>query len=244
MSVDSARRALGRGLRRVAGPRLADALTLLSRGAQYARIADYLAIDGWLTVDEAITLYETARRLPSERPTACEIGSWVGKSAVVIARGLSGKRSPRLYCCDPFNADGEPDSARVYANRRTSTADGLFATFERNLRRSRVRHIVRPLRGYSHEVIEGFAEALDLLFIDGAHDHASVLADFTRWAPLVKPHGFLAFHDVELGSVDSGPARVVRECVLPSAAWRMHAHVDSLLVVQRVGEREAGQCTS
>ncbi|MBI4354235.1 MAG: class I SAM-dependent methyltransferase [Candidatus Omnitrophica bacterium] len=39
---------------------------------------------------------------------------------------------------------------------------------------------------------------VDLLFIDGDHQYASVLTDWLLYSPLVKPGGLIAFHDVGL----------------------------------------------
>jgi predicted O-methyltransferase YrrM len=46
--------------------------------------------------------------------------------------------------------------------------------------------------------------ALDLLFIDGAHDYDSVRRDFELYAPLVRDGGIVAFHDI----VDGPPEAV------------------------------------
>jgi predicted O-methyltransferase YrrM len=37
---------------------------------------------------------------------------------------------------------------------------------------------------------------IDLLFIDGDHAYAGVRADFELYAPLVRPGGLIAFHDI------------------------------------------------
>jgi len=37
---------------------------------------------------------------------------------------------------------------------------------------------------------------LDCLFIDGDHSHSGVTADFANYAPLVRPGGIIAFHDI------------------------------------------------
>mgnify|MGYP001560589978 CR=1 FL=1 len=66
---------------------------------------------------------------------------------------------------------------------------------------------------------------VDLLFIDGDHQYASVLTDWLLYSPLVKPGGLVAFHDVALrvkdhygvpdfldrlsqGSIDGQPRRL------------------------------------
>jgi cephalosporin hydroxylase len=37
---------------------------------------------------------------------------------------------------------------------------------------------------------------VDFLMIDGGHDYATVLADWTNYGPLVRPGGMVAFHDL------------------------------------------------
>jgi len=48
----------------------------------------YTDIKGWFTPNEAMALYDVAQDLPRESPIVCEIGSWQGKSSIVIAKGL------------------------------------------------------------------------------------------------------------------------------------------------------------
>src|SRR5262245_30143003 len=78
------------------------------RGLKYRSIFPYEAIPGWLSENEAIILYELARELPPEKPVAVEIGSWQGKSSLVLSKGMMGKAQPKLYCIDPFNGDAGP----------------------------------------------------------------------------------------------------------------------------------------
>ena len=45
------------------------------------------------------------------------------------------------------------------------------------------------------ETIDGMPPLWDFVYIDAAHDEASVAADLEAWAPLVRPGGILAGHD-------------------------------------------------
>jgi predicted O-methyltransferase YrrM len=59
----------------------------------------------------------------------------------------------------------------------------------------------RLIRADSHdpntlEAVRDLEGAVDLLFIDGDHGYDGVRADFETYAPLVKPGGLIAFHDV------------------------------------------------
>ncbi|MBL8753676.1 MAG: hypothetical protein JNK15_10275, partial [Planctomycetes bacterium] len=129
--------------------RLGTRARLLLRGLRYTPLLPFASIDGWLTVDEAITLYELSRALPDERPLAVEIGSWQGKSSVCLASGLVGKFHPRLCCIDPFDASGDAASAPVYDSRASDAGAGLRATFERNLAEAGLRDVIDVRPGFS-----------------------------------------------------------------------------------------------
>ena len=49
-----------------------------------------------------------------------------------------------------------------------------------------------------HKAYQHLAGGVDLLFIDGDHQYASVLTDWLLYSPLVRPGGLVAFHDVAL----------------------------------------------
>lgn len=40
------------------------------------------------------------------------------------------------------------------------------------------------------------AQSVDLLFIDGDHSYDGAMADFEAYRPLVRPGGWVAFHDI------------------------------------------------
>ena len=212
--------------------RLGTRARLLMRGLRYARILPYASIDGWLTVDEAIALYELARDLPDEGPRAVEIGSWQGKSTVCLARGLAGKVDPRLVCIDPFDASGDDQSTGMYGARADGLGGPLRRAFEHNLDAAGVRGLVDVRQGYSHELAAAVDGPFDLLFLDGDHGYEAVRRDFDDWAPKLRPGGVLAMHDVR-HAVHEGPRRVVAERVEADAQWVDRRYVDSMFVARR-----------
>ncbi|HEX5053388.1 MAG TPA: class I SAM-dependent methyltransferase [Planctomycetota bacterium] len=212
--------------------RLGTRAQLLLRGLRYAPILPYASIDGWLTVDEAIALYELARSLPQDRAVAVEIGCWQGKSSVCIARGLAGKNAPRLCCIDPFDASGDRQSEGEYAGRAGTLAGPLRSAFEANLEAAGVRNIVEVVQGLSYEHAAAWQGAIDLLFLDGDHSFDAVCRDFTDWAPKVRPGGFVALHDV-VHAVHDGPRRVVDEILRADAQWVEGRYVDSMFVARK-----------
>jgi predicted O-methyltransferase YrrM len=71
---------------------------------------------------------------------------------------------------------------------------------------ARSRQVVHVLEADSHlastrETVTQFfeAELLDVLFIDGDHSYEGVKRDYELYAPLVRPDGIVAFHDIVEG---------------------------------------------
>jgi predicted O-methyltransferase YrrM len=223
--------------------RLGTRARLLWRGLRYMQLLPYASIDGWLTVDEAIALFELARGLPHEAPVVVEIGSWQGKSSVCLGRGLAGKRAPRLCCIDPFDATGDADSEPAYGARADRIGRQLRDAFEDNLRAVGVRQLVDVRQGFSHEHAHDWQAPIDLLFLDGDHSYESVRRDFADWAPKIRPGGYLVMHDV-VHPVHDGPRRVVDELVRNDARWVDARCVDSMFLARKAAEPTAGETTT
>jgi len=58
---------------------------------------------------------------------------------------------------------------------------------------------------------------IDVLFIDGAHDRASVTADIQKWTPFVPVGGVVLFHDCR---THKGVEAAVNECMRNNEEWK------------------------
>jgi predicted O-methyltransferase YrrM len=165
-------------------------------------------IGGWLTDREANSLFELARlQTPESSAVVVELGSWQGKSSVILAAGLRGKSNPRLFCIDPFGIDENPKhQAEYYDPLIEKMRLNLEDTFQRNIRRCGVADIVVALKGYSYDLVRSWSHPIDMLFIDASHDYECVYRDFILWSAFVKEGGIVALHDVSPNW--PGPLRV------------------------------------
>ena len=184
-------------------------------------------IQGWLSDAEADQLFRLARdKTPDQCPVAVELGSWKGKSSVMIAAGLMGKYRPKLYCIDPFGCDENPEYQKAYYDPLMhDSRRSVEEIFRRNVKRFRAEDIIVPLKGYSFELCAQWIEPLDFLFIDANHEYAAVLRDFSTWSRFLKPGGVIAFHDVS--NQWPGPRRVVAERIT-SPEYGAVQQIDSL----------------
>jgi MMP 1-O-methyltransferase len=192
-------------------------------------------ISGWLTDQEANRLFLLARHATPEQSTiVVEIGSWQGKSSVMLGGGVLAKPDARLYCVDPFGKDESiEDQQRYYDPLVAGMRRSLGEAFECNIRRSGLSAVTFPLRGYSFEIVEEWQQPIDLLFIDANHRYESVRRDFEQWAPFVKIGGVIALHDVS--SAWPGPTRVRDELLQPPNFSRF-SQVDTLAWATKTGK--------
>jgi predicted O-methyltransferase YrrM len=130
------------------------------------------------------TLYGLARSL---RPAVVvETGSARGKSTCALALACRQNGRGMVYAIDPHS----PNS---WAEFHT---DGNNLEFlQGRLRRYRLDPWCRILRTTSVEAVKGWAEKIDLFFIDGDHSYEGVKADFELFRPFLRPTALIVFHD-------------------------------------------------
>jgi len=110
-----------------------------------------------------------------------EIGSYRGRSTIILAQALQKRGNGLLFSVDPQN---EKESSHT-----------LFIS---NLKKAGVDKTVIPLRKYSHEVFREYKNYgindVGFIFIDGNHSYKAVLLDI-RWFSVLNKGGFMFFHD-------------------------------------------------
>lgn len=211
---------------------------LFKYGPKYYKMGCYQNIDGWLPEMEALTLYKIALSLPNEHPVVVEIGSWLGKSSVVLGLGIRKKISPSLYCIDPFNASGDDLSIKDYKKVNKGIGMPIKDVFINNVKDCNVYKYIKILEGYSCDFVSDWSKQIDFLFIDGDHSYEAVLQDYQSWGKFVKPGGYIVLHDVVLEprkdrNYHVGPGRVVREHILNSDKWEGEKFIGQLFIARK-----------
>jgi predicted O-methyltransferase YrrM len=167
-----------------------------------------------------------------------EIGSWQGKSSVILAKAAGNRRNGIVYCIDPFDASGDALSVPAFQERLKGASGDLKGVFLANIARCKVAGRIRVRQGTSSEVAVSWTEKIDLLFIDGDHSYDGVRRDFLAWTKFLRPGGLLLLHDVcpdhtENPKHPDGPYRIVQEYIRDDPQWRSQRLICSLFIAQK-----------
>ena len=179
-------------------------------------------VDGWLTESEIKYLYSLACRGPGQGALV-EIGSWKGKSTIILASGSRAVGREKVYAIDHHKGGLDQDQLG-YEGVNTE------AEFRQNIKAAGIEDHVIPMVMKSEEAIRGWEKPIRLLWIDGDHHYETVKNDFLLWEPYVITGGVIAFHDTYAWE---GPRRVVEEHFLRSDRFSILGFVDSITAVKK-----------
>ena len=197
--------------------------------ADLSRFDDALAaiegVEGWLTEGQARLLFETAGEVPADG-TIVEIGSFRGRSTIVLARGAG--PSVEVVAIDPHAGnDRGPQEIGGFA----AEAEDDHQVFLANLERAGVRERVRVLRAFSGEVLGEVEGPVDLLWVDGAHRAKPAHDDLKHWGDRVRPGGRMLVHD---SWCSVGVTLATLAAVTATGDWRYDGREGSLAAYTRV----------
>ena len=182
-------------------------------------------IDGWTPIDQLYTLYILARSTEYLEGNILEIGSWCGRSTVVLAKAASMKNGTIVNAVDLFpskddwtqNPDGSY-SFRVNFSESLDISgyqeqtvwkepfdkdiapiyerfDSLFDLFEQNINKAGFSNIVRPFKNDSRVVGTQIQEKIRFAFIDADHSYEAVVTDIEKTEKLLVPGAYICFDD-------------------------------------------------
>jgi MMP 1-O-methyltransferase len=153
---------------------------------------------GFLDPEEGRALYRFARSVKDLGP-CLEIGSYCGKSALYLGSACR-ETDNVLFSVDHHRGSEEQQPGQEYFDPqlfdpRTFRMD-TFPAFQQTLESGGLINTVIPLACSSELASRRWATPLGLVFIDGAHDDASVTADYNAWWSHIRSGGYLLIHDI------------------------------------------------
>jgi SAM-dependent methyltransferase len=181
-------------------------------------------IEGWMTADQARRLWDAARTVPAGGQIV-EIGSFRGRSAVVLARAA--QDGAAVVAIDPHAGnDRGPQEIEGFASEARSDNEAFLANLERTGVSDRVRHVRLPSAG-AHGEVTG---PIDVLYIDGAHRYSPARDDIRDWGARVAPGGTMLIHD---GFSAVGVTLATLRLLVPAREFRYLGRTGSLIAYRR-----------
>jgi predicted O-methyltransferase YrrM len=142
-------------------------------------------IEGFTSPVELSLLYHLA--VAGGEGKIVEIGSYLGRSTIVMAHAAREAGSPPVVAVDPHTRALGYEGEEPFDTR---------AQFEANVARAGVADVVQLEHALSTEAAERWdGGPVRLLFVDGWHSHDAVMADVTSWAPYLLRHATVVFDD-------------------------------------------------
>lgn len=189
------------------------------------------SIEGWLEDKEAdlliASVIDALRNFP-EAPNIVEIGSYCGRSTVVLGcavKAADGLRGASICAIDPH--DG-----RVGAlDRGIEQVEPSLDKFQNNITAAGLTTLVETVRSDPLNVLWG--RPICFLLIDGLHDYPNVARDFYHFEPWVVVGGYVAFHDY--ADYYPGVVTFVDE-ILNGGAYERVCCAASLIVLKKSGK--------
>jgi predicted O-methyltransferase YrrM len=179
-------------------------------------------VPGHLGEAEARFLGLLAACTPAQGAIA-EIGSFQGRSTVMLAKVSSRYGLPPVVAIDPHNS---PILLDLQSNPEASS----YEAFLGSIRSAGVSDHVEPHKAYSADVAPSWNRPIRLLWIDGDHTYEGAKKDLDGFLPHLLPHGVIAFHDAL--NAFPGPIRVFVEDILQSDRFGPAGFVQSIAWAQ------------
>lgn len=177
-------------------------------------------IDGWLSDGDANILYKYAKL--NNGGVIVEIGSWKGKSTVVLAMGSKDGYSNKVYAIDPHE---NTEAHKLFKQ------DSTKQIFENNLKLFGVDDIVVPIFKKSVDATKDVNNQIGLLFIDGSHEYEDVKNDINNYIPFTGIGSVILFHDY---CNESGVIKAINELLCASNKFKKIENNSSIFILERI----------
>jgi predicted O-methyltransferase YrrM len=165
---------------------------------RYGPLGPYLAygysIPSWLGRREALALASTCYTLPPGA-VIVEIGSFLGKSAILLAGARKMRGSGKVHCVDPFDASGDAFSVPAYRAVADADPHPLRTRFQANIARAGLTDWVAVHEGTAATVGAAWTEPIDMLFLDGDQSPEGARLAYDVWVRFLKVGGLIAVHN-------------------------------------------------
>lgn len=161
--------------------------------------------------------HEVLERYVQGKRHIVELGVFEGATSLVLRKAMA--TNGKLWCVDPFPC-GRFGISYQYSIAFREVNKSTNGTVE----------FIQKL---SHEVVQGWQEPIDLLFIDADHSYQAVRKDWDDWSSYVKVGGIIALHDSRSMKYP-GPFRLVQEITTDGGSYRKVEEVSTMTVFEKI----------
>ena len=160
----------------------------------------YENIKGWFDFP---SIYDEAIKKATDKSILVEVGVAYGKSINYLAsKAKEAGKAPQIFAVDLFKG--------TIGERAGTYSKNMFDNFVQNVHACGNNDLIRTHVMDSAEAANEFKDGTcDLVFIDAAHDYASVKRDLIAWMPKVKKGGIFAGHDIDARGVHRAVTEVL-----------------------------------
>lgn len=187
-------------------------------------------VEGYLSPNE-IRFLALLAACPTAEGEILEIGSFKGKSTIILAKSSALADNAPVHAVDPMIAPSETDPD-------LGGAESSFPDFQKNIRAQGVEDRIDLHQMFSSELARDWERPLRLLWIDGDHTYRGTKLDFDGFARHLADGAIVAIHDV-LHEFEGG-IRVFMEDVLLSPNFGACGFVGSIAWSQFHRDESAG----
>lgn len=184
--------------------------------------AETQQVSGHLGKEEAYFLGLLAACVPA-KGRIVEIGSFKGRSTVMLAKVASHYDLGQVVAIDPHNSP-------ILLDHQANPEASSFKEFLHSIEVAGVATHVESHLAYSTDVAASWNQPIRLLWIDGDHSYEGAKKDLDGFFPHLVPFGVVAFHDAL--NAFQGPIRVFVEDVLNSDRFGPAGFVHSIAWAQ------------
>ena len=216
-------------------------------------------IPGWAPLEQMYTLYTLGLMSKGVPGDLLEIGSWCGRTSVVLARAAAATDTI-LHCIDLFpergdwseNSDGSysmavdigGDTYRSYQDQTVWSEPfktqilpvyerfgSIYEAFRQHAEMAGVDSVIRVSRGDSGMLEDGENGPFRLAFLDGDHGYETVMKDIARVDARLSVGGWICFDDAF--TTYEGVNVAINEAIIGNPNYELCSQLTRKLFVAR-----------
>ncbi|MDQ1680557.1 MAG: hypothetical protein QOI42_1416 [Frankiaceae bacterium] len=173
-------------------------------------------VPGWLDLPQAALLFHLAA-YGEGTGRVVEVGSYLGRSTVVLGAGARHGGRPGVVAVDPH----EGNNGREGSEGDDGDAS-TYALFRHHLSAFELDTDVQAIRASSTDAAATWHEPIRLLYVDGLHTEEAVHADLAAWGPFLEEGGAVVLDDFGEPQVAAGVRAALAEGVVTGPLRRVY----------------------